>query len=560
MKRYMQCATRNILFNLLLVLGLVLALGGTILMAHRAQAQGPSPQGPRPELRPEFGEGPVEGMLIPQSPLGTAFTYQGRVVFDGTPVDGTCDFEFGLWTDLSGGSQVGGQAADGVVVNDGYFSVSLDFSDVFAGETRYLEIGVNCGGGSALLEPRVTLTAAPYALYARSIPLDGSGSALTAARSDHDHWGQVWGGSGTALALNSSGGGATLSVSNATHDGLLVVSAGDDGLEVSSANYGVYVNSATYDAFTVNNAGDDGLDIYDAGSAPTHTLPVDFWPYENTHDGIDIAGAKDYGLWVGYAGEDGVYVGSAGHYGVQVASAGGIGVYASAANDGVYVSGGDDGVHVSYASDDGIYIEYAGGDGIELGIAGGYGLNMPSDGILVNGCTGCTLMFVAQNGDGRDLEPGDVVVISGVGQPFASSPDPTFLVRRADEASSPAVAGVVYGSITAVEETRDSTVPDSQAESTTHLRALPPEEAPAGPGEYLVIVTMGMARVKVDASAGSIHPGDLLTASASGGQAMKAQPVKISGAEFYPPGTIIGKAMEPLEQGSGLVWVMVTLQ
>jgi hypothetical protein len=41
------------------------------------------------------------------------------------------------------------------------------------------------------LSPRQPLTAAPYALYARSILLAGSGSATTAARSDHRHLGQT---------------------------------------------------------------------------------------------------------------------------------------------------------------------------------------------------------------------------------------------------------------------------------------------------------------------------------------------------------------------------------
>ena len=51
-------------FNLLMALGLVLALGGGIVMARRAQAQGPGPEGPSSI----------------QAAVGTAFTYQGRLV------------------------------------------------------------------------------------------------------------------------------------------------------------------------------------------------------------------------------------------------------------------------------------------------------------------------------------------------------------------------------------------------------------------------------------------------------------------------------------------------
>ena len=41
------------------------------------------------------------------TPLGAAFTYQGRLDRDGQPFTGTCDFQFGLWDAASGGSQIG---------------------------------------------------------------------------------------------------------------------------------------------------------------------------------------------------------------------------------------------------------------------------------------------------------------------------------------------------------------------------------------------------------------------------------------------------------------------
>ena len=42
-----------------------------------------------------------------ETPLGTAFTYQGRLDRDGSPFTGTCDFQFGLWDAASEGSQIG---------------------------------------------------------------------------------------------------------------------------------------------------------------------------------------------------------------------------------------------------------------------------------------------------------------------------------------------------------------------------------------------------------------------------------------------------------------------
>jgi hypothetical protein len=73
-------------------------------------------------------------------------------------------------------------------------------------------------------------------------------------------------------------------------------------------------------------------------------------------------------------------------------------------------------------------------------------------------------------------------------------------------------------------------------------------------------VTRLVVKVKVDASYDSIKTGDLLTTSPTRGHAMKAQPVDIGGVEIHRPGTIIGKAMEPLESGTGLIEVFVTLQ
>ena len=110
--------------------------------------------------------------------VGTAFTYQGRVVKDDTPVTGLCDFVFTLWDAASDGSQQGDspQSADGVSVEDGLFTVTLDFgSDAFNGEARYLEIAVECppGDGAITLDGRQQLTPAPHAVVTAMAPWNG---------------------------------------------------------------------------------------------------------------------------------------------------------------------------------------------------------------------------------------------------------------------------------------------------------------------------------------------------------------------------------------------------
>ena len=56
----------------------------------------------------------------------------------------------------------------------------------------------------------------------------------------------------------------------------------------------------------------------------------------------------------------------------------------------------------------------------------------------------------------------------------------------------------------------------------------------------------GRVRVKVDATQAPITVGDLLVTSDTEGVAMKSEPVTVGGRKLHAPGTIIGKALEPL--------------
>ncbi len=115
-------------------------------------------------------EGPVR--LNPlQAPIGTAFTYQGQLTSGGTPVNGSCDFQFRLFDGPDGNNQVGSTVErTAVQVTNGFFTVQLDFgSAAFDGNARYLEVAVRCpaGGGTyTLLSPRQPITPTPYAVYA----------------------------------------------------------------------------------------------------------------------------------------------------------------------------------------------------------------------------------------------------------------------------------------------------------------------------------------------------------------------------------------------------------
>lgn len=66
-----------------------------------------------------------------------------------------------------------------------------------------------------------------------------------------------------------------------------------------------------------------------------------------------------------------------------------------------------------------------------------------------------------------------------------------------------------------------------------------------------LLALMGVVPVKVTAENGPIKPGDLLTTSSTPGYAMRCADAQKCG------GAIIGKALEPLEKGTGLIKMLV---
>jgi hypothetical protein len=76
----------------------------------------------------------------------------------------------------------------------------------------------------------------------------------------------------------------------------------------------------------------------------------------------------------------------------------------------------------------------------------------------------------------------------------------------------------------------------------------------------VLVATTGRVKVRVDASNGPIRIGDLLVTSDREGVAMKSVAVKIGGVRIHRPGTLIGKALEPLAQGKGEILVLLSLQ
>jgi microcystin-dependent protein len=114
--------------------------------------------------------------LARAAPVGTAFTYQGRLIDANDTADGEYDLQFKLFDDVNvvDGNQVGSDVnVPDLDVIDGYFTAELDFGSVFDGNDCYLEISVRPGDSNdpnafVTLSPRQKVTPTPYALYALS--------------------------------------------------------------------------------------------------------------------------------------------------------------------------------------------------------------------------------------------------------------------------------------------------------------------------------------------------------------------------------------------------------
>jgi hypothetical protein len=265
-------------------------------------------------------------------------------------------------------------------------------------------------------------------------------------------------------------------------------------------------------------------------------------------------------------GRPGVKGSSGGGNGVEGYSETGYGVYAESDSDDALVAISDNGwagrfeaenfSAISAAADGSnhygvaAFADDAYGVWAETDVYGGYGVYTTDQIYTGGGCVGCTSMLIALNGSDETLDPGDVVAVTGVAEgPSEYYARPVLAVRQVDGTSGQGVVGVVEGRYVRELVTQEGGKVVEDAHATTE---------PAAPGDYLTVVYRGIVQVKVDAAAGAIQVGDLLTSAGASGWAVKAQPATEAGA--FLTGTILGKAVEPLAEGQGLIWVLVDLQ
>jgi hypothetical protein len=450
----------------------------------------------------------------------------------GKPVaDGLYDFSFALYAAETGGEPLWSEVQKGVVVEGGMFEVALGHDTAIPaaaldGGARWLEVGVRGPGETRFtpLLPRQRL----------SVTLPAAPDSPTAAACPHTHVGEVWSASipwsNGAFEVDNYANGPSIWGWNGGNGNALRGYAAGTGLGVygeSENSVGVVGRSGSY--WGVEGVGDY---TYGGGVWAHSANGYGLFAHSDNSDSVYVDGAGGNGVHVVSAGSDAVSVDSAGRYGVYVASAGAAGVMVeSAATYGMWVQS-------AYVN--GIQVISAGWDGMHVtGPVGNlyYGAGKKGDedfGVLNSGEVRSKVGFAAPandfavtmqlDGDKAGYEPGDVLVVSASGSGAA---------ERSSAAYSPAVVGV-YSAVPAFVGGRSVT-----------------DGAQAG---GLPVAILGVVSCKVSAENGPIRPGDLLVTSATPGYAMRADRDKAL------PGTILGKALESLDSGTGLIQVLVTLQ
>jgi hypothetical protein len=310
-------------------------------------------------------------------------------------------------------------------------------------------------------------------------------------------------------AASKSGNG--VNATSASGDGVAGFSTSGSGVAGTSTS-GSGVAGTSSSGSGVAGTSSSGFGVYGVSGTVSGTTPVaayGVYGESNSNDGVHGATSSSH------SGVSGTNTGTAGGYGVWGQSDSNDGVHgvtsssSHSALSGTNTGGGN-----------GVYGQSSGNAGWFEGNVNVTGnVNVAGDVLLAGG--DCAERFDLKTLE--DAEPGTVMVIDEDGA-----------LRQSDKAYDRKVAGVVSGAGTF----KPGIVLDQRA----------------GNERRTTIALVGKVYCKVDADAGPIAVGDLLTSSDTVGHAMRvSDPLKGFG-------SVIGKALRPLKSGRALLPILVALQ
>ncbi len=445
------------------------------------------------DMEPASGGASRGGDLSPPAVVGTAFTYQGRLLITGSPADGPYDFQFRLYDAAAGGVQIGGtQSVDNAAVADGRFTVALDFGqNAFGGGARWLDIAVRPGAGGiyTLLTPRQKLNPAPYALGLPNVYTDEASRFVGVGR-DYRISGNEAFGVESPVGANVFGG--------------------------------MYVN-------TTDPAG---------------------WPF------YGYATGGSFQAWTWYDGTTGDWKLYNGGERVAIPSGGGLEILNTTTTDGLRINDtSDDGIQIGTGTDYpnyGVYIPSPGVSTYALwpntaNASGNYAL-YTVDNIEAGVVTLSAQTVVAKVAGTDALAAGDVVAAAGVTDPIPGATNRLALVQLAGRDAT-GVIGVVAGRM----EWRLAEGKEAEGEMV-----LMPAEGAARDGDYVSLVVLGVADVRV-ARGASIGKGTRLTAADAGGAVRALRTESLNGMAVSEGAPVIGVALDD-SRGRDTVPVFVNLR
>jgi hypothetical protein len=604
------------------MLGFGLAAAGLFITALlvACAAMGGAGDAAAPDRRADI-RGSDDGGLEAASAVTSSINYQGRLTDSGgNPLSGTYTMSFKLYETSTGGTALRTDTQS-VTVTDGLFSTPINLgTSSFDGRALWLGIKV---GSDPEMTPRQELRPVPYALslrpgagiigsvsygpmlYVRNTyagPGYGDGIvAETLAPNSYSVWAIAAGNNSRGVYASTSGSGSygvhAQTSANSSH-GVFAYTSGVGSYGVYASTFGNY-SPGVYAYTTGSNS--EGIQAYTFGDGSggflteTHGKNAEgvyAHTYGNNSPAAYAHSEKDVGVYGkgreagGYftttaAGEDfshlkpgvnvstgfdcnpGVKIETTGEFsdgvramvfglesngvigfsfqdvGVEGETSDINGDYGLYTLDNIYVGGKIDLVGTvdpiiveGFKADD--KVTYAIGDVVCLDESGYVEPCSKADDTRVVGVVGPSV----------ELEDGELTVVI-LGHQGAKPDEEQVKVLEERLARAEARKAELQGTAERAEETE-------RIDNEITMLKSQLEEAKS--------ITRQVVRVKADASYGAIAAGDLLTSSSTTGHVMKAQPVDVGGVEIYRPRTIIGLALEPLESGTGLIEVFVTLQ